>query len=174
MDKIMERWNRVVYLNFPQTIEGAHVFPLAALIFRDPEFHQGTEAFAEFPFSQGWFDAFLQRHSISLRFLIKKAQSVPKGYKKRVFFWLQFNRRNTYLRPPFCVFSSYKCSANKRAESRVKSEIVRSPQRLPFRWLTLQIHSFTLMVRTPQKPQRRKRYEMRPLTWKISFLCIQP
>ena len=48
-----------------------------------------------FPFSNGWFQNFLQRYRISLRFTTRKAQRVPEEYRLLILNWIRFNRRNS-------------------------------------------------------------------------------
>lgn len=46
-----------------------------------------------FVFSAGWFNRFLYRHHISIRFTTNKAQKLPDEYRKLIINWLRFNRR---------------------------------------------------------------------------------
>lgn len=52
----------------------------------------------EFTFSDGWFQGFLSRYSISLRFTTNKSQKLPEEYLSSIIQWLRFNRRNSQLR----------------------------------------------------------------------------
>jgi len=53
----------------------------------------------EFTFSTGWFTGFLPRHDISLRFTTNKSQKIPDDYLNSILQWLQFNQRNSQIRP---------------------------------------------------------------------------
>lgn len=46
-----------------------------------------------FVFSAGWFNNFLNRHQISIRFTTNKAQKLPHDYHMLLINWLRFNRR---------------------------------------------------------------------------------
>lgn len=54
-----------------------------------------------FVFSQGWFNGFLSRHQIVLRFITNTVQSLPSDYKEQILIWLRFNQRNRVLTPLF-------------------------------------------------------------------------
>lgn len=41
-----------------------------------------------FVFSRGWFQGFLSRHRIVLRFITNTAQSLPSDYKEQILIWL--------------------------------------------------------------------------------------
>jgi len=58
-----------------------------------------TKSQEDFCFSTGWFSGFLSRHNITLRFTTNKSQKVPKDYLEVILSWLEFNRRNSQLRP---------------------------------------------------------------------------
>ena len=53
----------------------------------------------DFRFSNGWFQGFLSRHSITLRFATNVSQKIPSEYVSAILSWLQFNRRNAQIRP---------------------------------------------------------------------------
>ena len=53
----------------------------------------------EFRFSDGWFNAFLSPHAITLRFTTNKSQKIPNDYLAGILSWMQFNRCNSQLRP---------------------------------------------------------------------------
>jgi hypothetical protein len=50
-------------------------------------------------FSNRWFQAFRQRHRISLRCRTKRAQHTPDHYRPYVLSFMRFNRRNTIVAP---------------------------------------------------------------------------
>jgi hypothetical protein len=54
-----------------------------------------------FVFSRGWFNGFLSRHRVVLRFVTNTAQSLPSDYKEQILILLKFNRRNRILTPLF-------------------------------------------------------------------------
>lgn len=56
--------------------------------------HTGSNFFL---FSRGWFQGFLSRHRIVLRFVTNTAQSLPDDFKQQILEWLRFNRRNRIL-----------------------------------------------------------------------------
>ena len=58
-----------------------------------------TRSQEDFCFSTGWFSGFLSRHNITLRFTTNKSQKVPQDYLEVILSWLEFNRRNSQLRP---------------------------------------------------------------------------
>jgi len=58
-----------------------------------------TKSQEDFCFSTGWFSGFLSRHNITLRFTTNKSQKVPQDYLEVILSWLEFNRRNSQLRP---------------------------------------------------------------------------
>jgi len=53
----------------------------------------------DFRFSNGWFQGFLSRHSITLRFATNVSQKIPSEYLSAITSWLQFNRRNAQIHP---------------------------------------------------------------------------
>ena len=53
----------------------------------------------ELRFSDGWFNAFLSRHAITLRFTTNKSQKIPDDYLAGILSWMWFNRRNSQLHP---------------------------------------------------------------------------
>jgi len=57
-----------------------------------PELPEGL-----FVFSQGWFQGFLSRHRVVLRFVTNTAHSLPANYKDQILIWLRFKRRNRIL-----------------------------------------------------------------------------
>lgn len=52
-----------------------------------------TTPAAVFVFSTGWFNGFLNRPTISIRFTTNKAQKIHLDYRKLIINWLRFNRR---------------------------------------------------------------------------------
>jgi len=52
-----------------------------------------------FTFSNGWFRRFLSWHQISLRFNTNKASQLPSDFADTIVSWLQFNSRNSQIRP---------------------------------------------------------------------------
>jgi len=58
-----------------------------------------TKSQENFCFSTGWFSGFLSCHNITLRFTTNKSQKVLKDYLEVILSWLEFNRRNSQLRP---------------------------------------------------------------------------
>ena len=50
-------------------------------------------------FSDGWFNAFLSRYAITLRFATNKSQKIHDDYLAGSLSWMRFNRRNSQLRP---------------------------------------------------------------------------
>jgi hypothetical protein len=59
----------------------------------------GKWIYTGFKFSNRWFTGFLSRYRISLRCKTKRAQKSPEQLHSAIQNWLQFNRRNTVIRP---------------------------------------------------------------------------
>ena len=51
----------------------------------------------KFPFSNSWFNGFLSRNNITLRFASNKCQKIPADYLNSILSWMQFNQRNSLV-----------------------------------------------------------------------------
>ncbi|RPA89608.1 hypothetical protein L873DRAFT_1849216 [Choiromyces venosus 120613-1] len=51
-----------------------------------------------FRFSAGWFNRFLKRYHIVIRFTTNQASKIPEEFQNHILSWLRFNRRNSLPR----------------------------------------------------------------------------
>jgi hypothetical protein len=56
-------------------------------------YENGKKSYLDFMFSNGWYNSFRRRYSISLRCSTKRAQKSPEQLKPVLRNWIQYNRR---------------------------------------------------------------------------------